>query len=104
MICWLAYDLAIEKIDIAAGKVYNVGGGPENTTSIWQELGPTLESLLGQEILVEWVTEWRPGDQRIYISDIHKIKRELGWQPQVRFDDGIHRIFDWVKENRALFK
>jgi CDP-paratose 2-epimerase len=98
-----AYDLAIEKIDIAAGKVYNVGGGSENTTSIWQELGPKLESLLGQEIQVNWVSEWRPGDQRIYISDIGKIKGELGWQPQVKFDEGIQRIFNWVKENRSLF-
>lgn len=98
-----AYDLAIEKIDIAAGKVYNVGGGSENTTSIWQELGPKLESLLGQAIQVNWVSEWRPGDQRIYISDIDKIKRELGWQPKVNFDDGIQRIFNWVSENRALF-
>jgi CDP-paratose 2-epimerase len=98
-----AYDLAIEKIDIAAGKVYNVGGGSENTTSIWRELGPKLESLLGQEIPVNWVSEWRPGDQRIYISDIDKIKRELGWQPKVDFDDGIQRIFNWVSENRALF-
>ena len=98
-----AYDLAIEKIDIAAGRVYNVGGGSENTTSIWQELGPKLESLLGQEIQVNWVSDWRPGDQRIYISDISKIKRELGWQPQVNFNDGIQRIFNWVKANRELF-
>ena len=98
-----AYDLAIEKIDIAAGKVYNIGGGPENTTSIWQELGPKLESLLGQEIPVNWVSAWRPGDQRIYISDISKIKRELGWQPKVNFDDGIQRIVNWVKANRGLF-
>ncbi|MFN2234071.1 MAG: GDP-mannose 4,6-dehydratase [Anaerolineales bacterium] len=98
-----AYDLAIEKIDIAAGKVYNVGGGSENTTSIWQELGPKLESLLGQEIQVNWVSDWRPGDQRIYISDIGKIKRELGWRPQVNFDEGIQRIFNWVRDNRALF-
>ena len=98
-----AYDLAIEKIDIAAGKVYNIGGGSENTTSIWQELGPKLESLLEQKIQVNWVSEWRPGDQRIYISDINKIKRDLGWQPQVNFDDGIQRIVNWVKANRGLF-
>jgi CDP-paratose 2-epimerase len=58
---------------------------------------------LGQEIQVNWISEWRPCDQRIYISDIGKIKRELGWQPHVNFDDGIQRIFNWVKENRALF-
>ena len=98
-----AYDLAIEKIDDIAGSVYNIGGGPENTTSIWRELGPALEALLESEIPVNWVADWRPGDQRIYISDIRKIKTELGWQPQVSFPDGVQRIFNWVKENRALF-
>ena len=98
-----AYDLAAEKIDIAAGSVFNVGGGPSNTTSIWRELGPALESLLGREIPVTWVADWRPGDQRIYVSDIRKIQQELGWQPQVTFSDGISRIFNWVDANRALF-
>ncbi len=98
-----AYDLAIEKIDVSAGKVYNVGGGPTNTTSIWRELGPTLESLKGRKIPVNWVAAWRPGDQRIYISDIRKIQHELGWQPQVRFRNGVRRIYNWVSENQALF-
>jgi CDP-paratose 2-epimerase len=99
-----AYDLAVEKINIASGKVYNVGGGPENTTSIWRELGPTLESLMGQKISVEWVENWRPGDQRIYVSDIRKIKHELGWQPRVRFQNGVRLMFNWMKENQALFE
>jgi CDP-paratose 2-epimerase len=99
-----AYDLAIENIDKAAGKVYNIGGGPGNTTSIWQELGPILETLLGKKIPVSWVTEWRPGDQRIYISDIQQIYHDLGWQPKIRFEDGVKQIFDWVKENQELFK
>lgn len=98
-----AYDRAIEKIDLAAGEVFNVGGGPLNTTSIWRELGPALEALLGCEIPVTWVADWRPGDQRIYVSDIRKIQAVLGWQPQVSFPDGVQRIFNWVKENRALF-
>ncbi len=97
-----AYDAAIDRIDVAAGQVYNVGGGPENTLSIWRQFGPILESLLGEEIPVSH-DDWRPGDQRVYVSDIRKAQRELGWQPQVSVQDGIRRLFEWVRAHRNLF-
>jgi CDP-paratose 2-epimerase len=97
-----AYDAAIDRIDVAAGQVYNVGGGPENTLSIWHQFGPILESLLGEEIHVSH-GDWRPGDQRVYVSDIRKAQRELGWQPQVSVQEGIGRLFEWVRAHRNLF-
>jgi len=96
------YDLAVEHIDVAAGQVYNIGGGPANTLSIWQEFGPLLEKLLGRKILVER-GDWRPGDQHVYISDIRKAERYLGWQPKVSVEDGVRRLFEWVKSNKQLF-
>ena len=97
-----AYDAAIDRINVAAGRVYNVGGGPENTLSIWRQFGPMLESLLGEEIPVSH-DDWRPGDQRVYVSDIRKAQRELGWQPQVSVQEGIRRLFEWVCAHRNLF-
>ncbi len=97
-----AYDAAIERIDLAAGQVYNIGGGPENTLSIWRQFGPILESLLGEEIPVAR-DDWRPGDQRVYVSDIRKAGRELDWQPQVSVQEGIRRLFEWVRANQNLF-
>ena len=47
---------------------------------------------------------WRPGDQRVYVSDIRKAKRELGWQPRVGVEEGIQRLHDWVVANRHLFE
>ncbi|MBM3143389.1 MAG: NAD-dependent epimerase/dehydratase family protein [Chloroflexi bacterium] len=96
------YDLAVERIDVAGGQVYNIGGGPENTLSIWQEFGPLLEQLLGRKIPVAR-GDWRPGDQQIYISDIRKVRRELGWQPKISVEDGIRRLFEWVEANNGLF-
>jgi len=98
-----AYDASIENINVAAGQVYNIGGGPENTISIWKEFGPELERLLGCSIPVSW-DDSRPGDQRIYISDIRKGKHDLGWEPKVGIPDGIKRLFDWVNENKSLFE
>jgi CDP-paratose 2-epimerase len=97
-----AYDAAIEKIDIASGKIYNMGGGPQNVMSIWAEFGPILERLLGDTIEVAR-GDWRPGDQKVFYADIRKAEHELGWKPTIGVEEGIHRLFDWVKENRELF-
>ncbi len=96
------YDLALEHLDQAAGQVYNVGGGPENAISVWAEFKPILEQKLGKSLQVSR-GDWRPGDQRIYISDIGKARRELGWIPQVGVEEGIGRLVEWVKANRNLF-
>lgn len=97
-----AYDAAVEKIDIASGKVYNMGGGPENVMSVWAEFGPILERLLGDSIEVGR-GDWRPGDQRVFYADIRKAEQELGWRPKIGVEEGIGRLFDWVKENQELF-
>ncbi|MGD1996428.1 MAG: GDP-mannose 4,6-dehydratase [Anaerolineae bacterium] len=97
------YDLAVDRIDTASGEVYNVGGGPAHTLSIWAEFGPLVEDLLGQAIPVSY-DDWRPGDQRVYVSDIRKARRELGWEPEVGVKEGVRRLYDWVVENRELFE
>ena len=91
-----AYDAAIANIDNAAGEVFNVGGGAENTISVWKEFAPMLEKKLGKKILTETST-WRPGDQKIYVSDISKAKKVLQWQPEVGVEEGISRLVEWVE-------
>jgi CDP-paratose 2-epimerase len=97
-----AYDLAVEKNDVAAGQVYNLGGGPQNTLAIWTEFGPLLEELVGHPIPVAR-GDWRPGDQRVFVADVRKAERELGWKPQVGVEEGIRKLFEWVRENKNLF-
>jgi CDP-paratose 2-epimerase len=96
------YQAAIERIDVAAGEVYNVGGGPENTLAVWSELGPMLTSLIGHDINVGH-DEWRPGDQRIFVADIGKAEKELGWRPKVSRKQGVSSLYKWVASNKALF-
>jgi CDP-paratose 2-epimerase len=97
-----AYDAALEQIDVAAGKVYNIGGGSTNAISIWKDFGPLLERLFEREIPVSW-GEWRHGDQRVFVSDIRKAKSDLGWEPKVNVEEGVRRLVAWVKRNRNLF-
>ena len=48
--------------------------------------------------------ETRPGDQKIYVSDISKAKKDFGWEPKTEIEAGIKKLSGWVKENRALFQ
>jgi CDP-paratose 2-epimerase len=97
-----AYDAAVERIDDAAGQVYNIGGGAPNVLAVWAEFGPMLEGLLGRTIGVDR-DDWRPGDQRVFYADVRKAKSDLGWEPRIGLNDGIKRLFDWVQENKDLF-
>lgn len=97
-----AYAAIVANIDQAAGKIYNIGGGPENTISVWCEFGPLLEQYLGAAIPVRQAA-WRPGDQPIYVSDIRKATKELGWQPQISVVQGTERLFTWIANHLQLF-
>ena len=98
-----AYDIAVEKIDQVSGKIYNIGGGPEKTISIWKEFAPILEGFLGREIPVSWA-DWRPGDQPVYISNIEKAKKEIGWSPAIDVHEGVRQLINWVEDNIDLFE
>jgi CDP-paratose 2-epimerase len=95
------YDAIVQNINTSAGKVYNIGGGPGKTISVWSEFGPILEELFGHSIEVHYA-DWRPGDQPVYISDIRKAKRELGWIPQVSVKDGVIELYNWIRDNQGL--
>jgi CDP-paratose 2-epimerase len=97
-----AYDLAVARRKKIAGQVYNVGGGPQHTLSIWAECGPMLEKILGRKIAVKR-DQVRPGDQMVYISDIRKAKKDLGWAPKIGVGQGVGELVDWVQSHRSLF-
>ncbi len=98
-----AYDAALSNISSAAGQVFNIGGGIHNTLSIWLEFRPLLERLFGHSIPTS-SSEWRPGDQPVYISDIRKASEHIHWQPTIGVEEGITRLYHWVMENKGLFR
>lgn len=93
-----AFDLAIKNIEKVEGKIYNIGGGKANAISVWLEFKPILEELMKKNIHVDFA-DWRPGDQRIFISDIRRAKRDFGWEPNVSVREGLERLYDWVRQN-----
>jgi dTDP-glucose 4,6-dehydratase len=86
--------LALEKGK--AGEVYNVSAGaPQPNLKIVKTI---LKHLGKPETLIQYVKD-RPGHDRRYALDSSKIQRELGWRPQVLFEDGIRRTIDWYGSN-----
>jgi CDP-paratose 2-epimerase len=96
-----ACEAAAANIEAVAGSVFNIGGGPENSVSLL-ELLEYLEARHGRPFSRSY-TFRRPGDQRIYVSDIRRAQEHLGWTPCVGWREGVDRLCDWVRSNRHLF-
>ncbi len=47
--------------------------------------------------------DWRPGDQRVFVADVRKARKMLGWEPKVKTAEGVETLLAWVRDNRALF-
>jgi len=98
-----AFKLARRQIATTRGQVYNIGGGPQNTLAIWQEFSGLIKLLHGKIPPVSF-RAWRPGDQPIYVSDTRKAHADFGWQPAVGVQEGIRRLYEWIRANPALFE
>jgi len=96
-----AYEAAAANIGSIAGGVFNIGGGPENAVSLIDVL-EYLKSRTGVTIDCR-ATQWRPGDQRIYVSDIRRAGAQFGWTPRTAWRQGIDRVSQWVASHRDLF-
>jgi len=78
------------------GEVYNIGGSEEKTNLEVIEI--ILKNLGKDKKLIEMVKD-RKGHDRRYAMDSTKITKELGWRPEVSFDEGINRTIQWYKQN-----
>ena len=96
-----AYEAAILAPDKVAGEAFNIGGGPNHAISLL-DLIDTLERRLERKIPLQW-GDWRPGDQRVYVSDIRKLGTVLDWAPQIGVSQGLEQLISWVEQNRPAF-
>lgn len=94
------YLSALEHIDVAAGQIYNAGGGASNTLSIL-ELLDILGEHLGKRVETR-TADWRPGDQKVFVADCGKARRELHWEPKITPRQGVVTLCKWVESARDL--
>lgn len=97
-----AYDQAIKHIHKTKGEIYNIGGGSNNTLSIWWEFKDILEDVFKKKMEANFL-DWRAGDQPIFVSDVRKAFQDFKWKPKVTVQNGIETFHHWVKENKDLF-
>jgi CDP-paratose 2-epimerase len=91
-------DLQIHQIEKFEGKIYNVGGGIENSASLL-EMTSICEKITGNKIQIASEVETRTADLRIYITDNSLIEKEIGWKPTKNVEQIFTDIFHWIKEN-----
>jgi dTDP-glucose 4,6-dehydratase len=84
-----------------SGEVYNIGGGRELTNNEITNL--ILEAMGADESSIEYVQDRKGHDLR-YSVDWTKINRELGYEPQVKFEDGLKDTIQWYRDNEAWWK
>lgn len=94
----LAYNKFIQN-PLAKG-VFNVGGGPHNTISLLELLN-LLKEVTGKRTEIKFA-DWRPGDQKVYISDIGKVSQSLNWSPKTSVEEGVKKLVDWTKTNDKM--
>ena len=102
---WLHVDDHCRAVDFLLergrpGETYNVGGGNEVPNI---ELTQRILSLVGKpESLIKRVPD-RPGHDRRYSLDCGKL-RQMGWEPQVPFAEGLARTVAWYRQHEAWWR
>jgi CDP-paratose 2-epimerase len=81
--------------------LFNIGGGPDNTLSLLEFLDE-LTLLTGKKSKVKF-SDWRPSDQKVYITDISRAEKYLKWRPRVCVKEGIRKLINWAQDNAEYF-
>src|SRR5512132_2304307 len=103
---WLHVLDHCEAIDLVlhegrAGETYNVGSSVEATI---EEIADRVLELTGKPESLKTIVPDRPGHDRRYLLDASKIATELGWEPEVGFEDGLRETVEWYAANRGWWE
>lgn len=96
-------DIQIHNIDVFCKKTFNAGGSLKSAASLL-EMSQICEEITGNKIPITSVTENRPADLRIYVSDNSKIEGEKIWQPEKNVKDILSDVFTWIRNNEQSLK
>ncbi len=103
---WLHVDDHCRAIELVLergreGETYNVGSGDERSI---EEIADLVLELTGKPESLKTIVPDRPGHDRRYLLDSSKLRSELGWQPQIGFEDGLRATVDWYAANRSWWE
>jgi dTDP-glucose 4,6-dehydratase len=83
------------------GETYNVGSGVEKTI---EEIADAVLELTGKPASLKLIVPDRPGHDRRYLLDSSKLRRELGWEPEIEFGEGMRETVEWYAAQRAWWE
>jgi dTDP-glucose 4,6-dehydratase len=83
------------------GHLYNIGSGLEQSV---EEITDRILTLLGKPASLKRYVPDRPGHDRRYLLSSDKIRRELGWKPEVPFEEGMRRTVEWYVAHEAWWR
>jgi len=83
------------------GEAYNIGSGVEKSV---EEIASAVLSRLNKPDSLKTYVEDRPGHDRRYLLDISKMRDELGWRPEVDFENGMDEVVRWYQENEKWWR
>lgn len=92
-------DLILQKGKV--GQTYNIGSQVEKSV---EEITEVILKTLNQPESMKMYVEDRPAHDRRYLLDSLKIKKELGWRPEIDFEKGMEQTINWYKENRLWWE
>ncbi len=93
-----AYRAVLKSMEQVRGRAFNLGGGPHNAVSLQMVLRE-IERLTGRPLDTSF-DAWRAGDQLFFVADTRLLQRHVGWNPRVKWRDGIRDLHDWLLEYR----
>lgn len=96
-------DWQLHNIDKVNGETMNAGGGVEVSASL-QELTEICQRVTGKTIPINKVTENRPADIRLYVTDNTKVTALTGWKPEIGIEQIVEEITAWLAENREALE
>jgi len=94
-----AWTAAWRRIGQVSGRAFNLGGGPANAVSLRQVLAH-IEAVAGRPVQLEF-SDWRPGDQRFYVSDTRRACAELGLSEPRPWREGVAALARWLEAERG---
>ncbi|MCA1691630.1 MAG: dTDP-glucose 4,6-dehydratase [Actinobacteria bacterium] len=83
------------------GETYHVGSGVERSI---EQIADLVLTALGKPAELKTIVPDRPGHDRRYLLDWSKLNRELGWAPQIGFEEGLAATVAWYVDNRAWWE
>jgi CDP-paratose 2-epimerase len=93
-----AYLAAAAQVRSVRGEEFNIGGGMANSCSLL-ELFQILERLLLVRLRYRRLP-WRHSDQKLFVANIAKAERLLGWHPKINREAGVKKMLAWARANQ----